>query len=173
MALTTAQLATLKADIAANSNTTGQPGSAYQNTAVNAVPNNDDGNFAIAYWYNQIASGPFILWRKRVPLTELGDAMVATEVAGLTTANLTRLQVYAEYNTVGINASQNTSDAFDNIFSGAGGVNTRTALAAVWRRSALRGEKLYATGTGTSIAPATIVVEGTLTASDVSTARNS
>jgi hypothetical protein len=170
--MTTAQLQALKADIAANTNPTGASG-IYQNTAVNAVPNNDDGNFAIAFWYNQLATPAFIVWRLRVPLGELGDAMVATEVAGLTTANLTRLQVYAEYSAAGINGSQNTSDGFDNIFSGAGGVGTRANLHIVWRRSALRFEKLYATGTGSDAVPATLVLQGNVSPSDVNTARNS
>lgn len=161
MALTSAQQATLKAAILADG-------------TLNAFPNTSDGNFDLATKLStELASPAFIVWRRRVPLTELGDAMVGTEVAGLTTANLTRLQVYAEYNQEGINGSQNTSDAFDSIFSGAGGAGTRPLLHIVWRRSATRIEKILATGTGSDASPATMGYEGVISGTDVQAARNS
>jgi hypothetical protein len=60
---------------------------------------------------------------------------------------------------------------FDDVFSGAGGTNTRAALLALWKRLATRGEKLYATGTGSDASPATLVVEGAISARDVEEAR--
>ncbi len=161
MSLTTAQYTTLKNAILAD-------------PTLNAFPNTSDGNFDLARKLSIELQPPgtFIVWRRRVPLTELGDAMVATEVAGLTTANLTRLQVYAEYSTAGINASQNTSDGFDSIFSGAGGAGTRTALHPVWRRAATRIENILSTGTGSDASPATMGYEGVISASDVTIARN-
>jgi hypothetical protein len=44
---------------------------------------------------------------------------------------------------------------FDDIFSGAGGVNTRANLLALWKELATRAQKLFSTGTGTDAAPAT------------------
>jgi hypothetical protein len=62
---------------------------------------------------------------------------------------------------------------FDDIFSGAGGTNTRANLLALWKRLATRAEKLYATGTGSDPSPAVMVVEGAISYQDVMIARNS
>lgn len=58
--LTTVQLQTLKADIAANANTITFGG---VGTQIKNLPNNDDGNAATAAWYNQEAAGPWVVWR--------------------------------------------------------------------------------------------------------------
>ena len=62
---------------------------------------------------------------------------------------------------------------FNDIWSGAGGANTRTSLLALWKRSALLGEKIFATGTGSDASPATLTYEGNLSYVDVMAARNS
>lgn len=157
--LTPAQLATLKADIQADG-------------TLNSQPNNSDGNTTIANAYNTTASPDFWVYRTDVLITEIGNAFNGTELAGLTTANNTRLQTVAAFSTV-VNASlANRRAFFDDIFSGAGGTNTRAALAVLWRRLARRVEKLYATGTGSTASPATMNYEGTLTFEDVGAARN-
>jgi hypothetical protein len=64
---------------------------------------------------------------------------------------------------------------WDTTFGGAlggQGQATRDALVALWRRAATRGEALYATGTGTAIAPGTLVYEGSISPTDVTSARN-
>src|SRR5215831_9045309 len=54
--------------------------------------------------------------------------------------------------------------AFADIFSGTGNAaNNLTHIKAQSRRLALRGERLYATGTGAPTTPGTLVVEGELT----------
>jgi hypothetical protein len=169
--LTPTQLQTLKTDIAANANVTGQPGSIYQNTAVNAVPNNSDGNFAIAFWYNQATVG-FIVWRNNVPVYQVGNAMLQTDIANLTATNLSRLQVDAGFYTQGFTGSANTEAGFNDIFSVAGASGTRANLHIVWRRVALRNEQLFATGTGSDASPATMGHEGTISGSDVQNARS-
>jgi hypothetical protein len=58
--LTTAQLQTLKTDIAANTATVLYGGS---QVAINTLPNNGDANFAIAAWYNGVAVPDYIVWR--------------------------------------------------------------------------------------------------------------
>jgi hypothetical protein len=50
-------------------------------------------------------------------------------------------------------------------------VNTRAALLALWKRLATRGEKLYATGTGSDAVPGTLTFEGNISARDVEEAR--
>ena len=159
MALTSAQLVTLKADIAANSD-------------LNTKPNNADGDLAIANLYNLNASPNFTVWKSLVTINTVGSAFVATELAGLSSLNQTRLQTIAQYLIGGVNPARSDTRAFfDDIFSGAGGVNTRAALLILWKRLAKRGEKLYATGTGSDASPATLVVEGNITPADVNAAR--
>ena len=49
----------------------------------------------------------------------------------------------------------------------------KAAMVAVTKRNALYGEKIFATGTGTVLSPATLVVYGNLNYLDVFAARNS
>jgi hypothetical protein len=117
------------------------------------------------------AETTFVVWRTSVTNEEIGDAMNGSEVAGLASLPMQRLQVLAALS----NGTQNPSrfdrrDAFDRIFSGAGGQLTRAALAIIWRRLANRGEQLFATGTGSDASPATMTFEGGVTFSDVAAA---
>ena len=63
----------------------------------------------------------------------------------------------------------NVRQAFADIFSGgtAPAPANRTHLLAVARRKASRIEKLYATGTGSTGSPGTLVFEGTVTPSEI------
>lgn len=159
-ALSTQQLQAVKADIAANGD-------------LNANPNNEDGNLAIANLYNA-AVPAFIVWKSMVKITEVGQAFDASELAARSTADNTRLQTLALFYGNGLNPALASNRAFfDDVFSGAGGVNTRAALLVLWKRPALRIEKLFATGTGTSVSPATLVIEGKITKDDILNARNS
>ena len=160
MALTPSQLVTLKADILANSD-------------LNSQPNTSDGNFEIARLYNLIASPSFTVWKTNVPIGTVGQSFDGTELAGLTTGNQTRLQTLAMYLAAGVNPSKpGVRGFFDDIFSGAGGANTRAALLVLWKRLATRAEKLYATGTGSDPSPATMTFEGNISPIDVVNARN-
>lgn len=157
--LTGPQLVTLKAHIDAD-------------PVIAAWPNNSDGNTEIAKALNLNASPSFTVWKTMVPIVHVGRAFNASELAGLTTVNLTRLQTLAQYLAGGLNPSDaNVRAFFDDIFSGAGGTNTRASLLTLWKRLATRAEKLYATGTGSDAVPATLVVEGALTFKDVEEAR--
>jgi len=161
MALTAGQLTILKAAILADG-------------ALAAQPNTPDGAFAIAVALNAIASPSFTVWKTSVPVSEVGEAMVSTEVSGLTTANTNRLQVMVQYSGGVFNPSRpDTRAGFDSIFSGAGGVNTRALMLALWKRLATRAEKVFATGTGSDASPATLTWEGSLSYVDVLTARSS
>jgi hypothetical protein len=171
--VTPAQLQTLKADIAANPNPTGQPGSIYATVAVNLVPNNSDGNAAIAFWYDQATNPVKVVWRNAIPVYQVGQSMLSADVANLTATNLTRLQTLAQYALQGFTGSVDTEAGFNDIFSVAGAAGTRALLHAVWRRTALRIEALFATGTGSDAVPATLGFEGQISGGDVNTARNS
>jgi hypothetical protein len=159
MPLTAPQLATLRAAIDADQ-------------VLAAFPNNPDGHIEVAKAFNASASPSFTVWKSNVSINDVGKAFNGSELAGLTTGNQTRLQTIALYLAGGVNPSIASNRAFfDDVFSGAGGTNTRAALLALWKRLATRGEKLYATGTGSDASPATLVVEGAISARDVEEAR--
>ena len=154
MALTSAQLVTLKAAIAAETNP----------TLVAARTAGATG--AMADWYNLAST--FVVWKTSVPVAQVGNAMDSVEVAGLTTANTNRLQVMAAYAGVAFNPSvANVRAGFDSVFSGAGGVNTRAALLALWKRFATNAEKLFATGNGADATPGALVFEGNVRNEDI------
>lgn len=160
MPLTDPQLQTMKADIAADS-------------VLNNQPDNSDGAFAIAVAYNLNASPSFTVWRTQVSITEVGNNIVGTELAGLSTLNNTRLQTVVILCADGINSSLPDRRAFfDDIFSGAGGTLTRPKLLLLWKRLATRAEKLFATGTGSVASPATMSFEGSVSYKDVERARS-
>jgi len=137
------------------------------------VPLNSDGADAIAKSMNAVASPAFTVWKTQVPITVVGDNIVATELAGLSSLNATRLQTIALFSGTGVNPSLADRRAFfDDVFSGAGGVLTRAKLLALWKRLAKRAEKLFSTGTGSDADPATLTFEGDLSYQDVIAARN-
>jgi len=161
MALTTAQLQTLKTAI--NGNPTWA-----------AYPQTSDGYTDLAAALNKAAAPAFIVWRSSVSIRETGQAFNGTEWAGMTTANHTRLQTVAQYLADGYNASlADVRAMFNDIWSGAGGANTRTALLALWKRGATEAEKILASGTGSDATPATLGYEGAISYQDVQAARSS
>lgn len=169
MALTAAQLQTLKADLAANTATVVVAGNTVAiNSLDTLAERNTDSADAVAQWYNGTASPSFTVWKKLATLNQIGDAINATELAGLTSLNISRLEAIATYSPAGVNPSlADRRQAFDDIFSGAGGTNTRASLLALWKRLANRAEKLFATGTGSDASPATLSFEGALTFQNV------
>lgn len=178
MPLTTAQLQTLKADLAANASTVSINGATpVAISSLDTAPERtSDAAFSVAAWYNLAASPAFVLWRKQVSVPATGDAMNATEVGGLTTANLQRLQTLAQYTTGFFDFSlPDRRQAFNDIFSGAGGTNTRASLLALQKRSGTNAEKLFATGTGSDASPAiSAFADGLpLTGTDIQNAWNS
>lgn len=179
MQLSTAQLQTIGADIAATSAVTGAPGSIYGNTAVNAVPNNSDGNAAIAYFYNQPASPDYWAWRSFVPDQEIYEATVdGTSWSWSTFIARSQAERDAWRQMVnmagGINPSLlNVRNGIADIFSGAGGAAQRTYLLNVSRRLASRVEKVLATGVGTTANPSVLGAEGPISGDEIQAARTS
>lgn len=171
MSLTTAQLATLKADILADA-------------TLNAIPNTPDGAFAIADIYNSIVSPDFWVWRSSVGQAEIVG--VTTPAPDNTTWSWTIYigrsqgerdgwrEMFADTGAINFTRT-NVRQGLQDIFSGAGGAAQRTHLLAIGRRKSTRGEKLFASGTGSTASPATSAFNDgfTLSYSDVQLARNS
>ena len=158
MALTPAQLTTLKNYIASVPSWASQP-------------MNSDGAYFIAQELNKEASPAFIVWKTNVDRNEVGKAFQATALAGITAGNNDKLSNFAAWNE-SVNPSRADQRAFfDDVFSVAAGASTRAALLALWKRSANHVEKLFSAGTGSDASPATMVVEGALTYQEVEQAR--
>ena len=122
--LTSAQLTTLASDINAPANA----------AALGAFITNKDAT-QIASFYNVQASPAWTVWKTSADITAIGDNIVATELAGLTSINATRLQTIALYSPNGVNPSLPDRRAFfDDVFSGAGGAATRAKLLILWKR---------------------------------------
>lgn len=157
MALTTGQLATLKADIIVN---------------FPSVPNNDDGNFEIAAAYNLAATPAWIVWKTALETKTIFDALEWTAFIARSAGERDAFQLMMRNGV--INPSQaNVRQGISDIFSGPGGATQRASLLALAKRSATRAEKLFSTGTGTDLSPATLTFEGNLSFADISAARNS
>lgn len=147
--LTPAQKATLKTHITTNSDT----------NALYVA-----GNLAaLADMLNLPSSPAITVWKTSVSKDAIAqNGFNPAELAGLTSLNTQRLQNLAAWFSFVNPSSASVRQFFDDIFSGAGGTNTRAALLALWKRFATRFENLYKTGTGSDASPGTIVVEGPL-----------
>lgn len=134
-----------------------------------------DDNTVIQY-YNGPASPAYVVYKGKdapVPVNQIGENIHATELLGLTSGKLQALQALCGDLSGGfIDPSvKDRRDAFDQIFSAAGGQVTRPRLQALWPRNATVAEKLFATGTGNTSDPGTMAYGGALTIEEVSKAR--
>jgi hypothetical protein len=184
--LTSAQLVTLKAAILADSN-------------VNSIPANPDGDFAIAAYFNTVASPVFLVYRSDVPVQDIYNQitwanMTPTDAPDGTQTWANRslacqgkqfnvqiiLQGQASINAAKANVRAGLQDGLTNVPSGVAGA----LVSAGWNgvrdnalaRAATRAEKLYANTTGgkdgsTATLAATMVVEGSISSQDVNSAR--
>lgn len=198
MALTTAQLQTLKADIAANTNT-------INGVQIKDMPNSGDANFAVASWYSQVASPDFFVFRSNVPTAEIFDQVTwanftPADVPDNTVVWSNRslacqgkqfnlqilLQGQGSFNAGRITQRAGLNDATTNLPSGAGGASRSGGWATILnilRRQALRIEKLFAVQTsgvgvnagdalGATTNPALLVFEGIVSGTDIEAARS-
>jgi hypothetical protein len=152
--LTNAQLLTLKAAILAETDPTFV---GYRNA-------NDKVSMA-NLWFNADSSPAFIVTRSLVNTTEVGKAVNYIAVEAMTDANRARITTFYAMNPVSFQPRADVQTYWNNTFSGAlggEGQATRDALLALWKRTARRIERLYATGTGTTLSPGTLVFEGTI-----------
>lgn len=157
MALTAPQLVTLKADILAD-------------PTLSSQPENSDGAFAIAAAYNLSAAPPFVVWRTELREEEMMQKTVWTEYIIRSAGERDAYRFMLSAGTINA-ADPNVRQGIVDIFSGPGGATTRTQLTELAKRNATRAEKLFATGTGTTISPATMTFQGNLTFQDVLLAR--
>jgi hypothetical protein len=110
---------------------------------------------AMANWYNEDSA--FIVYKPSESTFEIGEVVSYVAVEAMTDANLNNLNTFYDMNPATfapIRADQRSYLA--NTFSGAlggAGQASRDALEALYRRPALKGEELYCTGTGTTLAP--------------------
>ena len=162
MALTAPQLATLKAAILADG-------------TLNAFPNNSDGNYDLANTgLKAVAAGPNnICWKSAVQPAEYRNQIVWSEIAALTAGNSRVWEYITGMNTLPINAADaNIRSAISAAFT-SGAPNTLTVLTAIAKRIMTKLESFFATGTGSTASPATLVIEGGISAADVAAVRNS
>lgn len=168
MSLTASQLATLKAAIVSE-------------PTWNALPNNDDGNAALAAVLNQTAVPDFIVYKTTLSRHEIltGASLEGTVFTWTGGAYITRSQgerdAFREiFNSTGAVDPRLPSiiAAFNDIFSGAGGATNRAHIAAISKRKATYAEKVLATGTGSLASPASLTLDGPISSTDINTARN-
>jgi hypothetical protein len=165
MALTTAQLQTLKAAILAD-------------PTLAAKPNNTDGNFDIAAAMNAIATPDFFVWRTSVPIDEImRNGFDWTRVDNLTVGKSRIWEWMTAIGTIKPN-QDNVRAGVLAVFTTALDQPNRLAVFGHCQRQATRAEKLFATGTGATttdqgVGPAQLTFEGNLSYQDVTSARNS
>jgi hypothetical protein len=167
--LTPNQLTALKADILAN-------------PELAALKDTPDGRYAIAAAYNTVASPDFWVWKTYITKNEIVGATSADGTTwtwvgnGFITRSAGEQNAWVElWNASGsINAAlPQVRAAFADILSGAGNAAlNRAHMLAMSRRKATRGEKLFASGAGSTGTPGTMGFEGAVQFSDVDSALN-
>lgn len=166
MALSNAQLQTLKAAIAAETDPT------FAQYRTNGQTNQ------MAAFFNEAASPAFKVWRTSVSRADIynrtSDAGTNWSWTFYKNQNATEQNAWVQM-FMGDEADfsqANLRAGIGVIFTSASAANATHALA-IGKRSATRVEKLFATGTGTVQAPGTLVFEGSLTGNDISAALSS
>jgi hypothetical protein len=158
--MTPQQLATLKADILAD-------------PAFNGLPMTSGGAEVIKEAYNQTVPA-FIVWRSLVSQDEImQNGFNWTRVDNLSVGKARIWEWMFKNLNVSINPSKtNVRAGIDATWVGTqADLDVRAAVYTHCKRSANRVEKLFATGTGTDVSPATMDFEGSLTNDDVQQAR--
>jgi len=169
MALNSSQLTALKNDILSD-------------PVKNAFPNNDDGNEAIAAIYNSAAAPDYWVWRTKVSRVEYMQStsqsgtvfnFTGNGFIGRSNGELEAWNQLFDSNGMGNPSLGNVRQAIGDIFSGVGNAAANIQhLLAVSRTKATQGQKLYASGAGTTSSPSTMGYEPSITRTDVSNARN-
>jgi len=157
MSLTPAQLATLKAAILAD-------------PVLSAYPMTADGAFDMARdRLNQEFSPAFTVWQDQLTPERFDAGLIngATQIDGLTQGKRDELFM------LGARTRDCNNVAVRNAIDDATGsaATLKAAMVAVEKRNALYGEKIFSIGTGTVLAPATLVVYGQISYLDVQAAR--
>lgn len=153
--LTTAQLQTLKTAILAD------PALVVFVTAGNLQ--------AVSDAMNAPAVPAFTVWRSNVTSGETGDAWSGTDIAAMSSLNMQRLQLMLASSPSGLYDMRRADRraGFEDPFGTNVNNASRVAMRAIWKRFATRGERLYATGTGSDASPGLTTVEGEITVINV------
>jgi len=171
MTLTSSQLTLVKAEIDAN-------------TDLNSLPDNTDGDIEIARLLSLDDTPSYWVWKTNVPTADLLDSIVGESLITLPTDKGTGLNtLVVSHAGNGFNPSiAGNRDIFldpsgqDGLFTGGTNSNptTRTQVEALFKRLALRVERVLATNTttGTEGSPDNLDFEGKISSTDVRTARN-
>lgn len=157
MTLTPAQQATLKTSIQAD-------------PMLSLLTPNNPSALQIANFYNTEASPLFAVWRSEVSKDEIGNAWVGTDIDGMSSLNMQRLQLLfasvGERSTFDMRRADRRA-GFENPFGANTNNASRVAMRAAWKRNATRLEKLLASGTGSDASPGITTFEGTVTYSEI------
>ena len=146
--MTPSQLTALKADILANYSTQWSAGQ------VNII----------AAAYNVVYTPDFYVWKTSVSVSELHDVYVWTEMDTLTQAKYNQLTLLLSQGSVNPSKS-NVRQGMNDIFTAL--TSTKAAITPILKRLVTKGEKLFATGTGTTGTPGQLVFEGSITSQDI------
>ena len=129
------------------------------------IPKTYDGAYALADALKAEASPAFVVWRTIVSAEEImSNGFVWTAVDALTVGKARIWDWMTRYGTINpskLNVRQGMADAF-----GAGSAMA-TGIMPHLKRNANILEKLFATGTGTTATPGTMVIEGSLSYQEV------
>jgi hypothetical protein len=180
-ALTSAQLVTLKANIAANVDSTF--------IALRNAGSTGD----MANWYNVASS--FIVWSTYTAVADINDNIVWANLTPVDAPDTTQLwmnrallcqgkQFNLQIMLGGLNVVNSSKtniraglqDALTNVPSGTAGALVSAGwvpVKTVMQRAATRGEAVFATGTGTSTTPGSLVYDGMISNYDIINALNS
>jgi hypothetical protein len=157
MSMTPTQLATLKAAILADG-------------TLNAYPMGEDGCYDMAAQkLNVVASPAFVVWEDQMTPEKYEDALIegATQIDALTQGKRDELFLIGkstrDCNSIKVRAAIDDATGSQNTL--------KAALVAATKRNALLIEKILATGTGTTGAPATLGWAGPVNYQDVKLAR--
>ena len=153
MGLSTEQLPTLRAAIDAETDTTFV---GYRNEGATGL---------MAEWFN--VASTFTVWKSAIEAPEVGKEFDAASLDSMTAGSADKLNNFRQWNDVVYPSRADHRSFFDGVFSPPSGATTRANLYTLWRRFASRGEKLFATGTGSDVAPGALVYEGLITDQDV------
>jgi hypothetical protein len=154
--LTAAQLTTLKVAILAETDA----GFVVARTAL-AWPD-------MVAFYN--TDSAFIVWKPVLTVAEMQAVYVWSEILTLTPAQFNALTLMQNQGVLAPSVN-NVRTGMAAILSGA--PSTLAALTTLAKRPALRGERVFTTGTGTTGSPGALVVTGKMTERDLTLALNS
>ncbi len=142
---------------------------------LSAMPNNNDSAIEIAAAFNVASNPAFIVWRTSVNLDEImQNGFDWTRVDNLSVGK-SRIWEWMFGNSArAINPSKaNVRAGIDATWVGtAADLAVRAVVYTHCKRTATRGEKVFATGTGTDANPAAMAYEGAITAQNVVDARS-